>query len=156
MSTMTTRLYDLCLGFYRKFIKRFGWIHALAYALVDRFLRLISWFTGFATRSSDPLSWRLALMSGSHEAGTRTLFPRIIHPGMTVTDRMLTLLETQADAEGISVDQAKQNNIEGAGIRRLGQPEDVAELVAFLCSPKARHIQGVGIGLDGGATSGFH
>lgn len=80
----------------------------------------------------------------------------VVHPGMTVSDRMQTLLETQAAAEGITVAQAKLKNIQASGIRRLGQPEDVAELVAFLCSPQARHIQGVGIPIDGGATTGFH
>ena len=86
MSTMTTRLYHGCLGLYRKTIKRMPRIHALAYGVVDYALRLVSGATGFATRSSDPLFWRLALMTGSHEAGTRALFGRIIRPGMTVVD----------------------------------------------------------------------
>lgn len=80
----------------------------------------------------------------------------IIHPGVTVTDRMTTLHDAQAKAENKSVSEVQQNNIETAGVRRLGQPEDIAELVAFLCSPKARHIQGVGISVDGGSTKGFH
>ncbi|WP_436644433.1 SDR family oxidoreductase [Microbaculum sp. FT89] len=37
----------------------------------------------------------------------------------------------------------------------LGQPEDVAKAVVFLCSPRARHIQGVGFAIDGGATPGL-
>ncbi|MFT4656802.1 MAG: 3-oxoacyl-[acyl-carrier protein] reductase [Minisyncoccia bacterium] len=42
-----------------------------------------------------------------------------------------------------------------SGGSRLGQPEDVAALVAFLCSPMARHIQGVAIAVDGGGTKGL-
>ena len=80
----------------------------------------------------------------------------IVHPGMTVSDRMQTLLEHQAAVEGISIDEAKERNVTGAGIRRLGQPEDVANAVAFLCSPASRHIQGVQIAIDGGATGGLH
>jgi len=80
----------------------------------------------------------------------------IVHPGQTLTDRLEMLLETNADLEGVKVDEIKQRSIETSGIRRLGHPEDVAELVAFLCTPKARHIHGVGIAVDGGATSGFH
>lgn len=80
----------------------------------------------------------------------------IVHPGMTVSDRMQTLLEHQAKTEGISIAEAKERNVSGAGIRRLGQPEDVANAVAFLCSPASRHIQGVQIAVDGGATGGMH
>lgn len=80
----------------------------------------------------------------------------IVHPGMTVSDRMQMLLEQQAKNEGISVEEARERNVSGAGIRRLGQPEDVANAVAFLCSPASRHIQGVQIAIDGGATGGMH
>ena len=38
------------------------------------------------------------------------------------------------------------------GIRRIGKPEDIAALTLFLCSEKARHIQGTAIAVDGGAT----
>ena len=41
------------------------------------------------------------------------------------------------------------------GIRRIGQPEDIAELALFLASPRARHIQGTAIAVDGGATTGL-
>lgn len=80
----------------------------------------------------------------------------IVHPGMTVSDRMQMLLEAQSRNEGISVEEAMERNVSGAGIRRLGQPEDVAHAVAFLCSPASRHIQGVQIAIDGGATGGLH
>jgi NAD(P)-dependent dehydrogenase (short-subunit alcohol dehydrogenase family) len=35
-------------------------------------------------------------------------------------------------------------------LRRLGDPQDVAHVVAFLCSERARHITGVVIPVDGG------
>jgi 3-oxoacyl-[acyl-carrier protein] reductase len=37
---------------------------------------------------------------------------------------------------------------------RLGTPEEIAELVAFLCSPQAAYINGAAILADGGLTSG--
>jgi NAD(P)-dependent dehydrogenase (short-subunit alcohol dehydrogenase family) len=79
----------------------------------------------------------------------------IVHPGMTETDRMEQLLKQEAEAEGTPLDEVRAKKSAEAGLRRLGQPEDVAETVAFLCSPKARHIQGVGIRVDGGATPGL-
>jgi enoyl-[acyl-carrier-protein] reductase (NADH) len=34
--------------------------------------------------------------------------------------------------------------------------EDVAALALFLCSERARHIQGTAIAVDGGATVGYY
>ncbi len=79
----------------------------------------------------------------------------IVHPGATVTGRMEALITQEAAAEGISEDEVRSRNTQRAGIRRLGNPEDIAETVAFLCSPRARHIQGVGFAVDGGATPGL-
>lgn len=79
----------------------------------------------------------------------------VLHPGMTETDRMEQLLEQQARVEGVPVSEIRARRTTEAGLRRLGQPEDVAETVAFLCSPRARHIQGVAITIDGGVTPGL-
>ncbi|MBA3448018.1 MAG: SDR family oxidoreductase [Pseudaminobacter sp.] len=79
----------------------------------------------------------------------------IIHPGVTATDRMRALISQEAAAEGVSEEEVERRNHARAGIRRLGIPEDIAETIAFLCSPRARHIQGVGFAVDGGATSGL-
>ena len=79
-----------------------------------------------------------------------------IHPGMTVTERLEEIFETRAKMAGSTVEEAKQQSVANEGLRRLGEPEDVAALVAFLCSPQARHIQGVAISVDGGVTSGVY
>ena len=79
----------------------------------------------------------------------------ILHPGTTATDRMADLVRQEAAAQGISEEEVRTRNAARSGIRRLGEPRDVAEAVAFLCSPAARHIQGVGLAIDGGATPGI-
>jgi NAD(P)-dependent dehydrogenase (short-subunit alcohol dehydrogenase family) len=79
----------------------------------------------------------------------------ILHPGMTETDRMEALIAQEAAAEGVPADAIRLRKSREAGVRRIGQPEDVAEAVAFLCSPRARHMQGVAIAIDGGATPGM-
>lgn len=40
-----------------------------------------------------------------------------------------------------------------AALRRLGQPQDIADLVAFLCSDDARFMTGHGLWVDGGAMA---
>ena len=77
-----------------------------------------------------------------------------IHPGITVTDRMQELFEGRAKLANTTVEEAMEQAKDG--IRRLGQPEDVAELACFLCTPEARHIQGTAISVDGGSTSGVY
>jgi NAD(P)-dependent dehydrogenase (short-subunit alcohol dehydrogenase family) len=79
----------------------------------------------------------------------------VIHPGLTETDRVITLLQQRAAASGITPDEARKQVMAKDGLRRIGQPEDVAELAVFLASPRARHIQGAAIAVDGGQTTGL-
>ena len=78
-----------------------------------------------------------------------------IHPGRTETDRNTELVKQQAAAEGKTVEQVAAETAKKAGVRRLGQPEDVAALALFLVSPAASHIQGAAISVDGGGTKGL-
>jgi 3-oxoacyl-[acyl-carrier protein] reductase len=54
------------------------------------------------------------------------------------------------------VEQLKQEATAKDGLRRLGKPADISALVLFLCSEKARHIQGTAIAVDGGSTVGYY
>jgi NAD(P)-dependent dehydrogenase (short-subunit alcohol dehydrogenase family) len=80
----------------------------------------------------------------------------VIHPGMTETDRMIQLFEQFAKARNKTPDQIRDEQLGKSGIRRIAQPEDVAALALFLCSPAARHIQGTAIAVDGGTTPGLY
>jgi 3-oxoacyl-[acyl-carrier protein] reductase len=80
----------------------------------------------------------------------------VIHPGATETERFYQLIEQRSKASGKSVDQLKQEATAKDGLRRLGKAEDVAALCLFLCSEKARHIQGTAIAVDGGSTVGYY
>jgi 3-oxoacyl-[acyl-carrier protein] reductase len=76
----------------------------------------------------------------------------VIHPGTTDTDRLQQLFAQRASASGKPVEELRRDALEKEGLRRLGQPDDVAALALFLCSERARHIQGTAIAVDGGAT----
>jgi NAD(P)-dependent dehydrogenase (short-subunit alcohol dehydrogenase family) len=79
----------------------------------------------------------------------------VIHPGMVETDRVVTLFEQFAKAQNKTPEEVRKESLTRTGTRRIGQPEDVAELAVFLASAKARHIQGTAIAVDGGATGGL-
>ncbi len=80
----------------------------------------------------------------------------VIHPGQTQTDRVEQLFAQFAKAQNKTVEQVRDDALVKSGLRRIGQPEDIAELTLFLCSAKGRHIQGAAIPVDGGSTPGYY
>ncbi|MET0924404.1 MAG: SDR family oxidoreductase [Xanthobacteraceae bacterium] len=79
-----------------------------------------------------------------------------IHPGQTATERTEQLLQQRAAAQGKSVEQARAEAVAKSGTRRMSTPEDIAVLTLFLCSERARQIQGTAIAVDGGTTPGLY
>jgi NAD(P)-dependent dehydrogenase (short-subunit alcohol dehydrogenase family) len=75
-----------------------------------------------------------------------------INPGRVRTDRMRTLLEAEAAQHGGNIDAAIEEVVRKSNVVRLGEPEDVANLAAFILSPQSRLLQGALIDLDGGQT----
>ena len=80
----------------------------------------------------------------------------VIHPGNTDTERQDELRRQRAAALGRSVDELRAEALTKSNMRRFGKPEDIAALALFLCSERARHVQGTAIAVDGGATPGHH
>lgn len=79
----------------------------------------------------------------------------VVHPGQTRTERLDEMMSDQAAQTGKTPEEVLATTVQRQGIRRLGEPEDIAALVVYLCSPEARHIQGTAISVDGGATKGL-
>ena len=71
-------------------------------------------------------------------------------PGMTKTDLLKDNLSQAAQMEDTTPEEIEKKRIIASGLRRFGEPEDVANLVAFLVSPLARHVQGTMAFIDGG------
>ncbi len=76
----------------------------------------------------------------------------VIHPGQTETDRVAQLFAQRAAASGKTPEEVRAQALKDG----MGQPDDVAALALFLCSDRARHIQGTAIAVDGGATPGLY
>ena len=71
-------------------------------------------------------------------------------PGPVMSGRRKGYLQHWAPKHGASVEEAERKFLDAAGIARYGQPEEIAELMAFLLSPAARWMQGSAIRMDGG------
>jgi NAD(P)-dependent dehydrogenase (short-subunit alcohol dehydrogenase family) len=75
-----------------------------------------------------------------------------INPGRVKTDRLKTLLEDEAKQYGGDMNATMEAIARKSNIVRLGEPEDIANLAAFMVSPQSRYMQGAFIDLDGGQT----
>ena len=77
-----------------------------------------------------------------------------VSPG-SVRTPILELAARTYGGEGITVEQAYSRFGAAHPIGRIGEPEEVAELVAFLASDKAGFITGSDYKIDGGLTAGI-
>jgi 3-oxoacyl-[acyl-carrier protein] reductase len=71
-------------------------------------------------------------------------------PGPVMTGRRRSYLEHWAPLHNMTVGEAMERFPRDAGILRYGQPEEIAELMAFLVSPAARWMTGSMLRMDGG------
>ncbi len=71
-------------------------------------------------------------------------------PGPVFTNRRKTYMEKYAPAHNMTVEEALEKFPAEAGITRYGQPEDIANLMAFLVSPAGKWMTGSVVRMDGG------
>jgi 3-oxoacyl-[acyl-carrier protein] reductase len=71
-------------------------------------------------------------------------------PGPVMTGRRRSYLEHWAPLHSMTVEQATESFPREVGISRYGEPQDIAELMAFLVSPQARWMTGTTLRMDGG------
>ena len=74
----------------------------------------------------------------------------IINPGMTSTERLISIIDAAAKRDNITFEKARQNALKTSNLKRFSTPEEVAELTYFLCQDSVRHLNGTSINLDGG------
>ena len=68
--------------------------------------------------------------------------------------RQVYMAEKQAEAQGISYEEARQKIVDGLATRRMGTMEEFGAACAFLCSDKSGYISGQNLQLDGGTYPG--
>jgi 3-oxoacyl-[acyl-carrier protein] reductase len=95
----------------------------------------------------------LSFTKAMAEAGLRDgVQVNAVNPGTIRTGRFEKRLEAFAAERKIAVSAAEQHYVQEENISRIGEPVDIAALVAFIAAPEGRFLHGSLIDMDGGAT----
>ena len=86
-----------------------------------------------------------ALDAGEHNVNINVVCPGIVH-----TPRMDKLCEEKARVRNWTVQQVYDEYVDEMALRRVTEPQDVADAVLFLVSEESRNMTGQEITVDGG------
>jgi 3-oxoacyl-[acyl-carrier protein] reductase len=78
-----------------------------------------------------------------------------VAPGFTATDRVTEIFSARAAANGTSLEDEMRSITERSPLGRMGQPDELAAVIAFLCSTRAAYVTGQTIVVDGGTYRGL-
>lgn len=79
-----------------------------------------------------------------------------ICPGLILTKRQQELSGSRASDKNMTLEEYLSESAKAIPAGRLGRPEEIGNVVAFLASEQASYINGVNLLVDGGAARGIH
>lgn len=90
------------------------------------------------------------------ELGPAGINVTVVHPGLTVTERMPALIAAYAEARGVTEAEAQRAMAAGISIGRMVTAAEIGDVVAFLASPRSVAINGDAIAAGGGTRGVIH
>ncbi len=112
--------------------------------------------TGHAVGSVRNVAVAAVTKNMADELGPFGIQATVVHPGTTRTERTPALIAAKAKARGVEPEVIEQEMAAQNSIRHLVDASEVADVVAFLCSPRSRAINGDAIAVGGGAPRSIH
>jgi 3-oxoacyl-[acyl-carrier protein] reductase len=92
----------------------------------------------------------------ANEHGPDNILVNNVCPGYTSTVRLDELSAKLAAAQGVEPQQIRERWAAQIPLRRIGRPEEFANLVVFLASECASYVTGTSIAVDGGFVKGIY
>jgi NAD(P)-dependent dehydrogenase (short-subunit alcohol dehydrogenase family) len=90
------------------------------------------------------------------ELGPAGINVTVVHPGLTRTERTAALVARRAAAQGVTEQVIEAQMAAVNSIHHVVDATEVADVVAFLCSPRSRAIHGDAIAVGGGLPRSIH
>ena len=84
------------------------------------------------------------------EYGPHNILFNNVGPGLINTDRLRSIAGRRAKAAGINREQMIEQLASQCALKRVGQPQEFADVVAFLCSERVSYVTGSSLMIDGG------
>jgi 3-oxoacyl-[acyl-carrier protein] reductase len=84
------------------------------------------------------------------EVGRDGILVNNVCPGSILSERMLSNVQARAKEKGWPLDEALKERAAETALGRIGEPKELANLVAFLASSKSSYITGTTLRVDGG------
>lgn len=94
--------------------------------------------------------------TASREYASDRIRVNAVVPGYIATGRMTEIIRVRAERDGKSFEDAQKSEIGQIPMGRMGEPEEVADLITYLLSERASYITGAAIQVDGGLYRGVH
>lgn len=91
----------------------------------------------------------------SNEFGKDGILVNNVGPGYTATDRLKDLAKSRAASSGTAENEIFKAWAADSALKRVGEPEEVADTIVWLASERASFITGQTILVDGGAYKGL-
>lgn len=86
----------------------------------------------------------------SEEVAKDGILVNNVCPGALLSERMLSNTQARAEKQGITLERALAQRANEIAVGRIGEPRELANVVAFLASGKSSYITGTTIRVDGG------